>query len=306
MEGRNAERLADSELRSLFDSLFPNGFAGQDVLAEIAPEGWERSPLVACFHPSVERVFEEEVRMHRHLESLPWMEAPRGGQTRTALPEPTLADVQREYKRSPVNQAEEVTELVGMCLWDTFSDNHEVIMADGRCADIGPFRGASAFLDEYLTRGHYGWCDGDDMRFYMGSIFVSARADLTPVYTMIFRRLQAAGADWIYHFPELGIVDLAPIQDERERVKRGYSVEDGARAELDAQLHRAEVDRLRGELAEDNTRAREEAMDQPPPSSFGRIEVCTAGTLRAGLRRDAYLLDARGLVLEAVFRSMDT
>ena len=103
-----------------------------------------------------------------------------------------------------MNQAEEVTELVGMCLWDTFSDNHEVIMADGRCADIGSFRGASAFLDEYLTRGHEGWCEGDYMRFSMGSIFVSGRADLTSVYTMIFRRLQAAGADWIYHFPELG------------------------------------------------------------------------------------------------------
>jgi hypothetical protein len=217
MEGQNTERLADSELGSPFDSLFPNGFAGQDVMAEIAPEGWQRSPLVACFHPSVERIFEEEVRMRRHLESLPWMKVPRDGQTRTALPEHTLAEVQREYKRAPVNQAEQVTELVGMCLWDIFSDNHEVIMADGRCADIGSFRGASAFLDEYLTRGHEGWCEGDYMRFYMGSIFMSGRADLTPVYTMIFRRLLAAGRR----------LDLS-LSGARDRRPRAHSGRTGA------------------------------------------------------------------------------
>lgn len=265
MEEPNAERLADSELRSLFDRLFPNGFTGEDVMAEIAPEGWERSPLVACFHPSVERVFEERVRMHRHLESLPWRSRRHDGQTRTALPEPTLAEVQREYKRSLVNQAEEVTELVGMCLWDTFSDNHEVIMADGRCADIGSFRGASSFLDDYLTRDHDGWCEGDHMRFYMGSAFVSGRADLTPVYAMIFRRLHAAGANWIYHFPELGLVDLTPLHDEPNPSEAGYSVVDSARAELDAQRRRAELERFRDQLAEGNARAREEAMDQPTP-----------------------------------------
>lgn len=32
--------------------------------------------------------------------------------------------------------------------WDVFSDNHEVIAADGRVADIGSFRGASAFRAE--------------------------------------------------------------------------------------------------------------------------------------------------------------
>jgi hypothetical protein len=31
------------------------------VLDDIAPDGWERSPLFACLHSSVERVFEEEL-----------------------------------------------------------------------------------------------------------------------------------------------------------------------------------------------------------------------------------------------------
>lgn len=45
--------------------------------------------------------------------------------------------MRREYEPSPVNQDEEVTELVGLCPWDILSDNHEVIGADGRLADIG-------------------------------------------------------------------------------------------------------------------------------------------------------------------------
>jgi hypothetical protein len=40
---------------------------------------------------------------------------------------------------SAVNQQEEVTELVGMCLWDIFSDNHDIIAPGGRPADIGSF-----------------------------------------------------------------------------------------------------------------------------------------------------------------------
>jgi hypothetical protein len=57
MDERQEKRLSDRKLYALFDRLFPHGFAGADVLAEVAPEGWERSPLLACFHPSVEQLF---------------------------------------------------------------------------------------------------------------------------------------------------------------------------------------------------------------------------------------------------------
>lgn len=61
MIDRQNERLTDAELHALFDRLFPNGFAGDDVLSELAPGGWEQSRLVACFHPSVEQKYEEAV-----------------------------------------------------------------------------------------------------------------------------------------------------------------------------------------------------------------------------------------------------
>jgi hypothetical protein len=125
-------------------------------------------------------------------------------------PEPALEDIQNQYRAEPVNVQEEVTELIGLCLWDVFSDNHHVTALDGRLVDIGSFRGAGAFLDEHLVRGQEDrWRDGDYLRFYMGTIWISRRADLTPVYTMIFRRLQALGADWEYQFRELHLWELA-------------------------------------------------------------------------------------------------
>jgi hypothetical protein len=188
MDKEHLKRLTDWELCALFDRLFPDGFAGADVLAEIAPEGWEHSLLLACFHPSVEQRFEEQVAIQRNLDK--WWKLSRRRKGTAALeprPEPTLDDVRRKHEPSPVNQDEEITELVGLCLWDIFSDNHDVIAADGRVADIGSFPGAGAFLDEYLTRDQERWRDGDYMRFYMGTIWISRRADLTPVYAMIFR-----------------------------------------------------------------------------------------------------------------------
>jgi hypothetical protein len=238
METSQNERL--TELRALFDGLFPNGFAGPDVLAELAPEGWPQSPLLACFHPSVERVFEEQLQMHGNLEGLLGGRGDQGVASRRApRPAPTVDDVRREYRPQPVRQDEELIELIGQCLWDVFSDNHDVIMSSGRTADIGSFRGASAFLDEYASGDAAR--RGDHMRFYMGTIWISGRADLTPVYVMIFRRLEALGADWVYHHPELYLVELGP------------------------QRRDAEAKRLHGVVADANARARDEAMDRLPP-----------------------------------------
>jgi hypothetical protein len=102
----------------------------------------------------------------------------------------------------------------------------------------------------------------------MGTIWISRRADLTLVYAMMFRRLKALGADWVYHFPELGLIELAPLNDADKR-NNAYSVSKAAVAELDAQRRRAEVEQFRTELREMNARAREEALDQPPPATVG-------------------------------------
>src|SRR5438093_2090004 len=253
-----AERLTDAELHMLSDRLFPEGFAGADVRAEVAPNGWEQSPLVDCFHPSVERVFEERLQFHQNIAALRIAGSRRAGQAQVeteASPAPTLEEVQREYEPEPVQADAELTELVGLCLWDVFSDNHDVITADGRVADIGSFRAAGAFLDEHLSGNREGWREGDYLRFYLGTIWINARADLTPIYAMIFRRIKALGGDWVYHFPELGLVDLGGLQPDSEAIGR-YSPNEALAAERKAQRREAELVRMRAELQELNTQAR--------------------------------------------------
>ena len=116
----------------------------------------------------------------------------------------------------PESAARTGARVVGLCLCDVFSDNHDVIAADGRAADVESFRGAGAFLDEHLTRDQEGWREGDYPPFYLGTIWISRRASLTPVYAMIFRRLKALGTDWVYHVPELGIVELSLVHDDSD------------------------------------------------------------------------------------------
>src|SRR5437762_611705 len=69
MDDRQTDRLADAELHAFFGRLFPHGFAGADAVAESAPEGWDQSALLACFHPSVEQRYGEAAQLHRNIEA---------------------------------------------------------------------------------------------------------------------------------------------------------------------------------------------------------------------------------------------
>lgn len=116
------ERLSDDEIKAEFANLFLQWWAGLDVLCELAPQGWAESPLVAVYHPSAAQVYEESVRMHRNLAGLR-----RNPDGPPAALEPTLEEVTANHTQVPVETERECQELVALCLWDIFSDNHEVI-----------------------------------------------------------------------------------------------------------------------------------------------------------------------------------
>ena len=208
------ERFTDEECASLFAVLFPNGFAGQDVLAEIAPEGYPQSTLRFAFHPTLDQVHWECVQFHRNLGSWPW-----SNKERPKEPEPTLEEVAAAYQDSPNETEREVRELVGMCLWDTFSNEHDVVGLDGRLVDIGSWRGAGGSIADQLNRqtveSKY-----DYMDFFMGTVWVSQRTDLAPVYEMIFRRLKERLLNWRYRFPELGLVEFSSDKPDGARSLR--------------------------------------------------------------------------------------
>jgi len=187
MDEYAAQRYTDAECEAVFADLFPQGFAGQDVLDDIAPAGWEQSALVATFHPSPEQVYEERLQFHRNLQS--W---PGRNQDRPTKPEPTREEVIRDYQATPIETEREVRELVGQCLWDIFSDNHDVPAPDGRLVDIGSFRGAGGFLADCLNR-QGGRQEYDYMDFYMGTIWLSRRADLRSAAHTSHHRSNALG-----------------------------------------------------------------------------------------------------------------
>lgn len=191
--------------------------------------------------------------MHRNLERLIAGRRKRepNNPKLAPKPEPTLEEVRADWKETSVNVVEEVTDLVGEYLWDIFSDNHEVMAADQRVVDIGSFRGASAFLDAYLTKSLPDRKRGDESRFYMGTIWISPRADLMPVYRMIFRQLKNFGVDWGYHFPQLHLIDLSPLRKEMEQAKpEEYSPSEAFAKDQEEQERQIELEKSRAELDE--------------------------------------------------------
>jgi hypothetical protein len=259
MDEYAAQRYTDAECEAVFTDLFPQGFAGQDVLDDIAPAGWEQSSLVATFHPSPEQVYEERLQFHRNLQS--W---PGRNQDLPLRPEPTLEGVRRDYQATPIETEREVRELVGQCLWDIFSDNHDVLGPDGRLVDIGSFRGAGGFLADCLNR-QIGLQEYDYMDFYMGTIWLSRRADLTPVYRMIFRRLKAQGYDWIYRFPRLALIDLRSLRDALHPPEEPAWDQAGYAQEEDDAEHERTLDEMRESLETAYIEAITDARQQPPP-----------------------------------------
>src|SRR5207249_4140262 len=98
------------------------------------------------------------------------------------------------------------------------------------------------------------WWNGDYLRFYMGTSWISVagiqeRADLMPVYALIFHRLKKVGADWRYHFPEIGLVDFGPGENQAKKPEE-YSPSEAFADEQTERQRQAEFEKARTELAE--------------------------------------------------------
>jgi hypothetical protein len=258
--------LTENECEQLFDALFPHGLDGEDVLKTLAPKGWECLPLRFCFHPTAEQIFEESIRIHRNLANFR-----RGDDPGPPLSEPTLDEIGAEHRDKPIEPREECRELLGRCLWDVFAENHEVIAPGRRLCDLGSFRAAAGFIADWLncrsglTNGTY-----DYMDFYMGTIMISGRADLTPVYELIFQGLRNNGCDWTYAFPRLYLLDLKPLREQLAAMSEqpewaSYSPSEAVANEEQEREHEAERERLRASLDESHRQAVTEAQKAPPP-----------------------------------------
>ncbi len=62
--------MSDKEAFDFLGTMFLGGLQDASLIAELCPEGWEKSPLFACFHPSPEQRYRENLDFSRNLRAL--------------------------------------------------------------------------------------------------------------------------------------------------------------------------------------------------------------------------------------------
>ena len=275
------------EAAALLRELFPDGLVSAEVLHTLCPEGWPESPLRTAFHPPPQQLYDETLRMRENLRSV------FGHSNKKELPpeEPPPSFEEFVADLSPpesVPDEEEAGRLTGLCLWDIFSDNHDVIVPDRRAAHLGSFRGSAGEIAGFFynkpplepsdfTRStsdadfmDYLKANMDYMEFYMGSRMISHRTSLRPVYRLIFARLRAAGCDWHYSFPRLSMVRLDHLKAREKPVKPEWENYDPSEAFAAAEAQQEkeqEISRMEDSLEENYRHALEEAKYRPPPET---------------------------------------
>jgi hypothetical protein len=187
-------------------------------------------------------------------------------------------DVSEDLARTgyPVLSVEELADLVGRCLWDIFSDNHEVTTADGRAVDLGSFRASGGFIAAFRSGGSPSAGpigDGSGyLDFYMGTIGMD-RSLLPPVYELIFTRMKSTGLDWRYTHRRLYLVDLAGWEDDRGSIE-DYDPSRSVERELARKRHAEESAEISAEFDRMYRESVDEARRKPPPAvvqSYQRV-----------------------------------
>ena len=271
--------LSDKEAFDFLGTMFPGGLQDGSLVAELCPEGWEESPLFACFHPSQEQRYRENLDFSRNLRAVTaGMRKRKAGDAEPAPEEPpmTYGEFLTKHSEESSRLADEdrigePANLIGLCLWDVFSDNHDVIAAAGRIVHLGSFRGSAGMISDFFQGAAGGESDGEDwwndrgegyMDFYMGTSWMVRRADLTPVYRLIFRRLKSLGADWRYEFPRIHIFDFGNYEADDSLP---YDPSAALQREEDRRKRAAETTRMRKQLDRDASAAMRQARTGPPP-----------------------------------------
>ncbi len=114
----NIQPLSQKESNELLGTLFPNGLGGSDIKSELVPNGWKNSTFSVAFHPSVEQSYKEYIKMSRNLNRL---------SDEKEEPETTFDEFKEDFEEKPVKPEQELRELMGLCLWDIISDNHDIV-----------------------------------------------------------------------------------------------------------------------------------------------------------------------------------
>lgn len=252
------KEYAIPQCHELFDALFPNGFSAADIMKELAPNSWEQSPYILAFHPTVEQAYARSVQLHQGLQNLIALKNPD-----KSVAHESFEQFAETYETGDIQPNIELQELIAACVWDIFSDNNDVVK-DGKRYHIGSFRGSAGFIAERLNKTSEK--QYDYMDFYMGSFHYTEFCDLTPLYEWLFKRLKNLGCDWIFHFTQIGIVDLRGLKKEETVSPEHYDPQKALTQELHQAEEQKKLDDFKAQLDDLNAKEREDALYKPPPA----------------------------------------
>jgi len=168
---------------------------------KIAPDGLKNTEYILFLHPSAEQQYEEYIRIRSNLNRL----------IKKAKKEEKKIEVS-DFKQddlADILEYEDFLYILGLSLWDVFSNNHEVLGEDNQIYDLGSFRGSARFIADFLN-DHFPeklTTKYDYLDFYMGTYAIEERGDLTPFYEYIFQKLKEYHCDWKYSFPQTYLIE---------------------------------------------------------------------------------------------------
>lgn len=269
-------QASDESCNALLRHIFGNL---SNLMDRLAPQGWANSPYVLVHHPTPEQRHAEITIMY---ENLNWLGSKRKANQPDLAPlvVPTLNELRQEQteKADPIMPLDELLTVFGGCVWSVFSNNHDVVGPDGMVYHLGSFRGTGSFLSKLIGQTYPDAPLFDYMDFYCADVFIERRADVTPVYELIFERVKEQNCDWIYSFPHLHLISFDHLKEDAPTDPAAYDPNKALAEDAERQQRGAENRKLQDEF----DRAAEEAMDEArysePPmiirayyAAFGRF-----------------------------------
>ena len=267
----DAESYSEAELLAEFERLFPHGFASVDVLQEWRQPAGKRRPWRRCFTPRPRNSSRKRwqcIATCFHCGSRTMIVlCPRSRLWKSSPRSMLSAPWKRKGKSASWSAC-----VCGTCFptsmrWPRPTAAGSISVRSGEAAAFWP-----TFLNRQTGREQY-----DYLSFYLGTIWVAGRADLAPIYQMIFRRLRARGLDWVYHFPRLGVVDMRPLKEALEQNDKpewtGYDPSEVLAREEAEREREKELAELRKSLDEGYREAVEQAAGEPPPATVRAYET---------------------------------
>lgn len=287
--------LNEKESIEFLETLFPGGLKNVSLQAGLCPQGWEKSPLFEALHPSQKQCYDEHLSFAKRMKELQAASAKGAGEN-VAQAQEVLESFDEFVEKNPVEElilssqeiVDELAHLIGLCFWDTFSNNHEVITAEGKIVDLGSFRGSAGTIADFVnqkttveepfdfTKIDFVNMDQnnidfeklginmDYMDYYMGTTMIAHRVDLAPIYELIFRRIQAYGGTWRYAFPRIHLIDFGGAKSSPEE---DYEPSASFQKSYEEDVRKKKVAKMKRDMDKDAMAAKRRARAQDPPTT---------------------------------------